>query len=153
VLVHVHNLSFHGHEEKDKKIQQEYGPKDGHVKDGKERHPDGIQHALGAGQPEFEFGEAAGKRSKLFAFFGRGGQCGTVVVTVGAAHGTWIFQRTEKGNEIVEQVDAQSVGHNEIALDEIDAQEKYGQQDRKTDPPRSQVNGGFVQPVLYGAFD
>jgi hypothetical protein len=81
VLVHVQQLSLHGHEEQYKKVQEQYWPKDGHVKERKERHDHGRADATRRSEPKFEFGQASGKGSKFLTLLGRRGQCWTVIVT------------------------------------------------------------------------
>jgi len=63
----------------------------------------------------------------------------------------WVFQWTEKGNEIVQEENTQSVGNNEISLNEVNAKEEEGQDDGEGYPPGDDVNGGFVKPVLDGS--
>jgi len=68
MLVHVHNLSFHRHEKENKEIHEQYGPKDGHIKDGEKRHAKARQGTPCAGEPEFEFRQTARKGSEFLSF-------------------------------------------------------------------------------------
>ena len=55
MLVHVHNLSSHGHEEEHKEVHQEDWPENWNVKDGEECHYKACASSLCAGEPELEF--------------------------------------------------------------------------------------------------
>lgn len=83
VLVHMHDLSFHGHEKEDKKVEEQYRPKDGYVKDAKEGHNQTGQSTPRTSQPEFELGQSSGKRSVFLAFVVSPGQTGHIVVIAG----------------------------------------------------------------------
>ena len=115
VLVHVHDLSFHCHEEQDEKVHEQYRPKDGNVKDGKEGHDNGGSRSPGASHPKFELWKSSGKRSVFFSFFCGRGQSRLVFI------GLWVFQWRQKGDEVVQQKDSQAIRHNEISLHQVDS--------------------------------
>lgn len=115
VFVHVHDLSFHGHEEEDKKVEQEDGPEDGHIEKAKEGHGNGCQNTLEAGEPEFEFGKSSCERSVLLGLAVRRWQRRAFVGVV---------EGRQEGNEVVQQKDSQSIRYDEITLHEIDAQKE-----------------------------
>lgn len=52
---HVLNLSPHGKGEEGNKVDDEDGPKDGNVKDGKHGGQQGVKEAGGAIQPKLKF--------------------------------------------------------------------------------------------------
>ena len=70
VLVHVHDLSLHGHEEEDEKVHEQYWPEHGNIKDGKEGHDDTGSCPSRTRQPEFELGQSPCKRPVLFGVGG-----------------------------------------------------------------------------------
>lgn len=55
MLIHVHDLPFHCHEEQDKEVHQQDWPKDGNVKHRKESHDYGRECTPRTRQPKLEF--------------------------------------------------------------------------------------------------
>ena len=71
VFVHVHNLSFHRHEEQNEEVHEQNGPEDWDIKDGEERHAHCRQGPSCTGQPKFELGQSPRKGSVFFSFLCR----------------------------------------------------------------------------------
>jgi len=65
-----------------------------------------------------------------------------------SSHVGGIVERAEEGDEVVEEEDAESVRYDEVALDEVDAEEEEGEEDGEGDPSGDYVDGRFVEPVL-----
>ncbi|EJK67148.1 hypothetical protein THAOC_11857, partial [Thalassiosira oceanica] len=68
-------------------------------------------------------------------------------------HVRGVLERAEERDEVVQQEYPEAVGHDEVALHEVYAQEDEGQRDGERHPPRENVYGGLVEPILHRAFD
>ena len=59
-----------------------------------------------------------------------------------------IVEGTQKGNEIVQEVNSQAIGYDEVALDDVNPKTEKQKYHAETDPSGDEVNRRFVQPVL-----
>ena len=148
VLVHVHDLPLHRHEEQHAEVHEQYRPEDGHVEDREERHRQRREDPARARVPKFELRQPPRERAILLPLLGRGGQAEAVVAA--PPHVRGIVERAQEGDEILQEEYAQTVSDDEVSLDQVDPQEEEGEDDGEEYPPRHDVDGRFVQPVLDG---
>mmetsp|Transcript_4990 Transcript_4990/g.13239 ORF Transcript_4990/g.13239 Transcript_4990/m.13239 type:complete len:206 (+) Transcript_4990:173-790(+) len=145
VLVHVHDLSLHGHEEEHEEVHEEDGPEDRHIEDREEGHDYTRANALGACQPELELRQPSRERSEFLAFIRCRWQTWPGILRV--------LQRRQEGDEVVQQKNPQPVRDDEVSLDEVHSQEEQCQQHHEGDPTWHNMNRRLVQPVLYDSLD
>jgi len=81
VLIHVLNLSLHGHEKKYSKVHYQNWPKDGNIKNPKKGHEKRNQSSPKASQPEFEFWQSSRERFVFLAFTLGGWEWGSIVTS------------------------------------------------------------------------
>jgi len=78
MLIHVLNLSLHGHEKKYSKVHDQNWPKDGNIKNSKKGHEKWNQSSPKARQPEFEFRQSSREWFVFLAFTLGGWEWGSI---------------------------------------------------------------------------
>lgn len=105
------NLAAHRQDKEDDPVDDENGPEDGDVEDGEPAADEADGDCAGRGVPELELGEAADKGAELVVLF-----CGKAVACVAVLKAFVLGERGvefrgEEGEEQVQEVDAEGVGH------------------------------------------
>jgi len=112
VLVHVHDLSLHCHEEQDEKVHQQDRPEHRNIKHRKESHDYGSECTPRTRKPKLKFRETSGKWPIFFAL----AYCCRKALPAIAG----VFQRWQKSNEVVQKENSQTVGNDKISLNIVD---------------------------------
>jgi len=138
VLVHVQDLPFHGKEEEGDEVEKEDGPEHRNVEHLEKGHEKGGTHGARTAGPKLKLRKAAAEWPKLF----------------GVAHGqAWAFLvridlRGKEANEVVQEVDAETVGYNVPAVNGENSKHIEPHENDEKYPPSSDMRCGPVHPYL-----
>lgn len=140
MLDHVRDLLAHGHDEEEDEVDEQNGPKHGNIKEFEEGHKDRGHNSIRGAIPELELRHAAGKRAVLLAITRGTRQDGAVRLGVDL--------RREEPNKEVEKINAETVGDDKPAVQEVHADEIKDKKADEDGPPSLQINSGLVEHVL-----
>eukprot|EP00640_Fibrocapsa_japonica_P006493 CAMPEP_0113935976 /NCGR_PEP_ID=MMETSP1339-20121228/2984_1 /TAXON_ID=94617 /ORGANISM="Fibrocapsa japonica" /LENGTH=186 /DNA_ID=CAMNT_0000938285 /DNA_START=133 /DNA_END=693 /DNA_ORIENTATION=- /assembly_acc=CAM_ASM_000762 len=135
---HVFDLALHREDEQHKEVEQQDWPEDRNVEHLEECHKEGDDDSPSAGVPELKLRQAPGEGPELVRIFRREHRPIRVRVHL------W----REETNEVVEEEDAQPIGHNVPPIHQVHPECIDSKTKDKEPPPRHRVDRRFIQKVL-----
>jgi len=137
------NLSFHGDAEECDEVHDEDGPEDWYVEKLEEGAEEGDEGGFGGGIPEFELWQASDERPELVRLprWQRHAVCVGATFSLGLSSlelcVSWVDLGRQEGQQQVQVVNGQCIGHYVPALFEYDANQECSNNSDGKNPTRN----------------